>query len=156
MKLNRRIALYALALWMQLVFGLGMTLWRDTLTLSGNWQIYMGSISHDLNGFTEFASQNTPPREIVGYLTPPSDDYLTRYARLAIELYPRRVVWLGNGPAESPITAWTSVDVRDSNWVRVLEKRDIRYVLIEGLADAVPCQQNCVRFDETRSLWVVK
>jgi hypothetical protein len=155
-KSNWRIALFALALWMQLVFGLGMTLWRDALTLSGHWQIYAVPLPSDLNQFAEFAKQNIPPDESVGYLTPPGEDYKVRYARLAVWLYSRRLEWLANAPVTSPISGWTPINLHDSNWVQILRERGIDYLLIEQLDDTVPCQVNCIRFDATRYLWVLR
>jgi len=155
-KANWRTVLLVLALWMQLVFGLGMTLWRDALTLSGNWQIYAVNLPADLNRFAEFAIENIPARESVVYLTPPGEAYKMRYARLASWLYPRYLVWMATGPITSPISGWIPVDAHDSNWGDAVRARGIRYVMIEDLVETVPCQANCIRFDASRYLWVMK
>lgn len=153
---NWRFAIFALVLWAQLLFGLGLTLWRDTLTLAEHWQIYSVSLPADLNHFAEFATRTIPPRGEVAYLSPPSDKHMWRYSRLAVWLYPRRLIWLGVGPAKTPTTGWIPLDLNDANWLGALRARDIRYLLIEDLADTLPCSDECIRFDAARYLWALE
>jgi hypothetical protein len=148
--------LFGLALWAQLVFGTSMTLWRDSLILFSDWQPNAVNVPNELNGFAELAARTIPPRDSVALLSQGSDEYTVEYVWLAVRLYPRRIWWLGMGPITSPINRWTPVDLYDLNWVREVRDRGIHYVLIVDLADAVPCQDNCIQFDTTRYLWVIK
>lgn len=153
MKSNRRIAAYGLLLWAQLVFGLGMTLWRDSLVLFSDWEPNAVNVPPQLDAWVEQAVRMIPPNETVGLLMPGNDEYTAEYARLAVLLYPRRVWWLGNGAVTSPINRWMPIDLHNSDWVAVFRERGIRHMFIFDLADIVPCPDHCLQFDATHYLW---
>ncbi len=140
----------ALALWGQLVFGLGMTLWRDSLILFYDWVPYPSGVPSEFDRFINLAIQSSPPNSVVAYLSPTGDIYTARFARLCYFLYPREVLWLGTGPRTSAVSRWIAVDLNDSNWASVIRNEKVKYVLIDDIPNPVPLLGKRIQFDSAR------
>ncbi len=92
---RRRKAWYSfffLLLWVQLIFAIGLMIWRYQLIILRDGDVYLGNTSPGLNGFIGFVDKNCPEGLAMGYL---SDLYKSgEYARY--DLYPRFVQPLPN------------------------------------------------------------
>lgn len=149
-KPNGRVALFALVLWGQLVFGLGMTLWRDSLILISDWKPYPAGVPREFDRFIELANRSSPTNSTVAYLSPTGDIYTARFARLSYFLYPREVLWFGAGPRTTAVSRWEEVDLNDPNWVRLIKGQKVNYVLIDDLPNSLPLSGTRIPFDQAR------
>ncbi len=149
-KRGRWLVFYALALWGQLVFSLGMTCWRDSLILFYDWKPYPSFVPREFDGFIDLATQSSPPNSRVAYLSPTGDIYTSRFARLSYFLYPREVLWLGTGPRTSATSRWVEVDMMDSSWVQILRDQRIQYILLDDIPKSIPLLGDRVPFDSAR------
>lgn len=149
-KPDGRVALTALVLWGQLVFGLGMTLWRDSLILFSDWKPYPSFVPREFDRFIELAIQSSPANSTLVYLSPTGDVYTARFARLSYFLYPREVLWLGAGPRTTVISRWAEVDLADANWVRLIKDQKVNFVLIDDIPSPLPLSGERIPFDSAR------
>ncbi|MBI4675646.1 MAG: hypothetical protein HY741_28715 [Chloroflexi bacterium] len=155
MKSNWRIALFALALWAQLVLSLVMTLWRYDLVLWNGFQVYPSGVPKEYDAFIEFAQQVTPADSNLVYLSPTGDRYTARFARLHYLLYPRELLWLGMGTRTSALSRWTPVDLSGPELERALAGRAVTAVLVDEVAEPLPLGGRRLDFDPARYILIL-
>ena len=130
---NRWLVIFLLVLWGQLVFGVGMTLWRYSLVLFSGWQVYPLGVPTEFDGFVQLAIQSSAPRSNVLYLSPAGETYTARFARMSYLLYPRRLLWLGTRQPMQPIDRWTVTDLSASDLARVIHENRISCVVVDDI-----------------------
>lgn len=150
---KRGFFILAIVLWAQLVFGVGMTLWRFALVMSSEYQGYPTYAPRDYDAFVEFGLRNIPPFAKVAYVSPPGDKYTARYARWQYFLYPRDLLWLGLGPRESRIDHWVPSLLEDVPLT--LKTEAIDAVIAEDLDKRILLDRASLRYDDSRFIIII-
>jgi hypothetical protein len=150
---DKRYALFALLLWVQLVFGLSLTLWRHSLVLFSDWEVYPPYVAPEFDNFLALALDSCPAGSKIIYLSPGGDMYTSRFARLHYFLYPSSVEWWSPDEPLLPLDRWRQIDLEMGRLASLIEERNAACVLADGL-EMPPIGQKQIVFDDRRSLFI--
>ena len=81
--------LFSILLWVHLVLGAGLVLWRYKLVLFDNWNVYVSNYPPDLDQFILFTQQECPEEAVIAYIATPQFD---GFSLMRYTLYPRPVI----------------------------------------------------------------
>ncbi len=154
-RLPRWLAVLALVLWAQFVFGVGTTVWHYVLILSSDWQVYPSSVPVEYDAFIQLAIRSSPPNAQVFYLSPPDGPYADRYARIHYFLYPRSVAWLCSGSYSSTLKQFAG-DLATVDWNRVAGEHTPVYILVDDLKSALPISGQRIDLDASRYILIYR
>ncbi len=149
---DRWLAIVLLAFWAQLVFGVAMTAWRYSLILFSGWQAYPSGVPSEFDGFIQLATTSCAAPTTVVYLSPPGDEYTSRFARMNYFFYPRKTIWLGLGARKSPVSRWMPTDLSAPTLARVVGENRVACLLVDDVTKPVPLAGGRIAFDSQRYL----
>lgn len=149
------MAFFALLLWAQLIFSLGLTLWRHSLVFFSDWTSYPSGVPATYDEFITLALQHCPADAPTIYLSPPGDVYTARYARIHYFLYPRQIVWLGLGPITSPVARWQPFDLSADQLQQAVNHYEAGCLLVEDVPTPGPLVSGqSIQFDSARYILI--
>lgn len=151
---KKRYMLYTLLLWVQLVFGMGMTLWRHGLVLFSDWEVYPPYVEPQFDEFIALAKQTCASTSVIIYVSPGSSEHTARFARLHYFLYPFSVVWWSPSPVLTPLDRWQQMDLTKIEEQKIQAMGSACF-LVDDLTTPV-LNQSGIQFDLTRRLFVIE
>jgi hypothetical protein len=133
----RGFAFFALLLWAQLIFSVGLTMWRHSLVLFSGWTAYPSGVPPTYDDFITLALQHCTSDAPAIYLSPPGDVYTARYARIHYFLYPRKIIWLGLGPTTSPVARWQPFELSADQLQQTVDNYEAGCLLVDDVPTPV-------------------
>ena len=152
---NQRYALFALLLWIQLLSGVGLTLWRHSLVLFSGWMVYPPYVEEAFDDFIALAAENCPVEAVIVYLSPGGNAYTSRFARLHYFLYPHPVEWWSPDIPLRPLDRWQQLNLDTADLEQLIQTQNVTCVMVDEL-DLPPIYQEKVQFDPMHYLLLVE